>query len=596
MKPSRTLTLRRIVAAMLLAVAGFAAWGHSVDDLLIHVVINDLGHARVVEIRQCFITGQGTEGYIKQYNLGVMDVGEPMVSDETGTIYDVDSPWDVDRSRKAKTNRCGINEVSEGKEICWGLGATGARTYNIRYTLTRLVKSYDDYDGFNFKFYEPAEGAMAQHARVVIERESGEFTPDDTRIWAFRFYGEINLVDGKIVAETEVPFKNSSEGIVILAQFNKGVFHPVTTAKGTFVDKLKKPAFKGSDYTLIEEEPASKSSLKGDGYTASEPSAWAELWDGISGLLQLGLWIVLGLVALIMPFSISSDIGTARQHQRLFGNKQGEMQQWSRDIPFGGDLYKTSDVLHAVRSSDLDENDQIAAVVMRMTHMGLISLATVSNDGTPSANFLVTPPINIPALKDDHQSELIKLIHKEMWEASGSDHILQPKELEAYMKSKPVEHRSVVHQITDLLGGSGRTLSSLQPEEVRQVYGLKKFLQEFTLIEERHVLEVGLWKEYMVFATLYGIAKQVYADLKQIWPDYTMLSPDDSLLVERDLCTTVATYTLGGMSYVRHYETPAERAARLEREREERRSSGGGGSSSYGGGGGYSGGGGSGFR
>ena len=66
--------------------------------------------------------------------------------------------------------------------------------------------------------------------------------------------------------------------------------------------------------------------------------------------------------------------------------------------------------------------------------------------------------------------------------------------------------------------------------------------------------------------------------------------------MDTDITTTVASYTLMGMNYVRSYETPQEREARLASEREARRSSGGGGSSSYGGGGGSSGGGGSGFR
>ena len=110
---------------------------------------------------------------------------------------------------------------------------------------------------------------------------------------------------------------------------------------------------------------------------------------------------------------------------------------------------------------------------------------------------------------------------------------------------------------------------------------------------------MGLWKEYLVFASLYGIAKQVYADMRKIWPDFKQLAAIDQLMMESaPLYRTLANNTLAGMAYVRSYETPQERAARLEREAEARRerSRGGGGSSSYGGGGGHSGGGGSGFR
>lgn len=583
-------------AIMALMVA--TAWAHRVNNLEMRVVINDLGNARVVEVRQCSMGSSGTEGFIKQYNLHGMGVGELAVSDETGTQYEVDTPWDIDRSRVEKTNRCGIAKVSEGYELCWGIGRSGERTYNIHYTLTRLVNSFDDSDGFIFRFYEPDESAPARHARIVIERDSGEFTPDNTRIWAFRYHGSIHLVDGKIVAETTEPFRSADEGMVVMAQFDKGVFHPVTTRKGTFLDKVKKSAFKGSDYQLTEQEQNNRgiASLKGNGYDGGQTSIWQDLWTIVEGLLVLGLWIFIPIYVIYQLFSVASTVTKTRQNVRLFGNKQGEMTQWSRDIPFGGDLYRTSQVLHANNSGDVKQKNQIAAVVMRMAHMGLISLRPHLNDkGEQVGEFLVTPPLGLNGNKDP-QARLIHLVHQQMWKAAGADHVLQPKEMNTYMRAYPVEHRVVVRTITELLGASGRSRSGLKPDEVLQVYGLKKYLQEFTLLEERHVLEVGLWKEYMVFATLYGIAKQVFKDLKQIWPDYTTLAPDESLLMDTDIATDVASYTLMGMSYVRSYETPQEREARLASEREARRSSGGGGSSSYGGGGGSSGGGGSGFR
>lgn len=570
---------------------------HEVNDVEMRVVINDLGHARMVEVRQCIMEDYGTEGFIKQYNLHGMKVGELSVSDELGVQYEVDTPWDVDRSRSKKEGRCGINIVDQGVELCWGIGASGQRIYNIHYTLERLVYSLDDSDGFIFKFYEPADGAYAQHARITIEPENGTFTPENTRIWAFRYHGSVELIDGKIVAETSEPFSKTDEGIVIMAQFQKGLFHPVTTRNGTFLDKLKKPAFKGSDYTLsAEEDGKGKASLAGNGFNPDGESIWYTLWELISGFLQLALWIALPIVFLYQAFSISGSVKLAHQNHRLFGNKQGKMTQWSRDIPLNGDLYRTSQVLHAISSSDVKRNDQIAAVLMRMTHKGIISLRHhVNEKGNQVAEFLITPPIGNADSKDK-QATLMSLLHQQMWKAAGADHILQPKEMKDYMKQFPVEHRAVVNRISQLLNASGRKRNNLKPNEVLQVYGLKKYLQEFTLIDERHVLEVGLWKEYMVFATLYGIAKQVFEDLKKIWPDYTTLAPQEVFIMESDVLTTVATYTLSGMSYVESYETPEEREARLAREREESRSSGGGGSSSYGGGGGSSGGGGSGFR
>lgn len=591
-------TYIRLALATVMALCCFGSWAHSVNDLQMRVVINAQGHARVVEVRECVMGSNGTEGFIKQYNLHGMGVGELSVSDERGVQYEVDTPWDVDRTRAEKANRCGIAKGSDGPELCWGIGASGPRTYNIRYTLTNLVNSFSDSDGFNFKFYEPASGAFAQHARIEIEPEEGAFTPENTRVWAFRFHGTVEIVDGKIVAETSEPFAHEDEGLVILAQFNKGLFHPVTSRKGTFLDKLKKPAFKGSDYQLTETENDGRVSLAGDGYNPDDEGSFlADLWEGISALLQMVLWLAIPFIFLVEFFSVGSDVSRARQNMRLFGNKAGEQTQWSREIPLEGNLYRTSEVLHAINSSDVTPKDQIAAVVMRMTHQHRIHLRTRS-DGTGNQvlEYVVPPPLKDQAAYGDHEAELMELLHEQMWKAAGDDHVLQPREMEEYMKRYPVEHRSVVRRISGLMSVSDRSIKSLTPQEVNQVYGLRKFLKEFTLLDERGVKEVGLWKEYMVFATLFGIAKQVYKDLKKIWPEYAALAPQEALLLESDFCPTVAAYTLGGMRYVEHYETPAEREARLAREREERRSSGGGGSSSYHGGGGHSGGGGSGFR
>ena len=56
--------------------------------------------------------------------------------------------------------------------------------------------------------------------------------------------------------------------------------------------------------------------------------------------------------------------------------------------------------------------------------------------------------------------------------------------------------------------------------EVRQMLGLKKYLEDFTLIDEREVQEVALWKDYMVWATLFDSASTVVKQMKKINPEY----------------------------------------------------------------------------
>ena len=132
----------------------------------------------------------------------------------------------------------------------------------------------------------------------------------------------------------------------------------------------------------------------------------------------------------------------------------------------------------------------------------------------------------------------------------------------------------------------------------------KNFLKNFTLSDERTVNEVGLWKEYLVYASFYGIADQVRKDMKKVAPDTLKLDeliPPHQVLENFKPITTALNTSLYA-AYM--YETAYEREKRYSSysssdsssPRSYSSSSGGSGHSSYSGGGGHTGGGGSGFR
>ena len=51
-------------------------------------------------------------------------------------------------------------------------------------------------------------------------------------------------------------------------------------------------------------------------------------------------------------------------------------------------------------------------------------------------------------------------------------------------------------------------------EEAKQLKGLKKFLIDFTNIKDREAIEVHLFDEYLMFASIFGIADKVLKQLK----------------------------------------------------------------------------------
>ncbi|MBQ8988623.1 MAG: DUF2207 domain-containing protein [Prevotella sp.] len=536
-----------VLLLMLLASATCVFARPQLRDLNIQVVVEKNGDARITETRTMDIDSEGTECYIVIGNLNGSELRDFGVSDETGQTYEYLGSWDIDRSRGYKTNKCGIVTKHDGYELCWGLGENGSRTYTTRYTITRLVKGYSDADGFNYMFVAQGMSPQPEHVRLTIETaDTTRLVAENTGIWGFRYRGDINMVDGAIVAESSEPFESRS-AMIVMCRFSKGLFEPADVRDGSFED-VKNRAFEGSDY--VDEDEWTKEDT----------------------------WTLIALVAGFVIFPVLLVLGQIIYVWRA-RRKVNKDLMWYRDIPYNGNLQRVNDVLNAYKYFNTDYNNLLSACILKLINLGGITIEQSQNDkGQFVQNFVIHD------LKDkDRQPKLLKQVHNIFKQAAGNDTILEPKELKSYMKSK--YNQSITDSfITTLHTKTSISQYKNELEDVRQVFGLKKYLQEFSLIDERHVSEVSLWKEYMIFATLFGIADQVIKDMKKINPEY--FNMDQVAQQMADDMTLPTIYSTMHSSTTRAAMSKAQREAEREA-----RASGHGGHSSWGGGGGFSGGG-----
>ena len=517
-------------------------------DLNIHVLLSKNGDARITETRQMEIDSEGTECYIVIGNLNGSEIRDLTVSDENGQNFSNIGRWDIDRSRSWKEGKCGIVTKHNGYELCWGLGESGERTYTTSYTVTSLVKGYDDADGFNYMFVAEGVSPSPDHVRLTIEPEDTlHFTTENTGVWGFRYQGEVGFYDYRVVAESSEPFESRS-AMVVMCRFNKGMFEPTDIRSGSF-DSIKDQAFEGSDYLNNDDEWTTEDTI-------------------ILILLILGFFIV-PIIAGLWYFIY---VWRARR-------KVKKDLLWYRDIPLDGNLQQTNDMLNAYKYFSADYNNLLSACILKLINLGGITIEQHLNEkGKNVQNFVIHD------LKDaDSQPLLLRKVHQIFQKAAGSDTVLEPKELKSFMKS------NYNQSITDSFINTLHTKTGLSSykdrlDEVRQVFGLKKYLQEFSLIDERHVQEVSLWKDYMIFATLFGIADQVIKDMKKINPEY--FNMDQIAHQMADDTTLPMIYSTMHSSTTRAAMSKAEREAAREA-----RTSGRGGHSSWSGGGGFSGGG-----
>ena len=541
--------MKRILFLVLLLLEVIGVWARpQLHDLDIRVVLYKNGDALISETRKMTIDSEGTECYIGLANMGQSTIKDLTVTDETGARY-VYTDWDVSESRSWKQYKCGIVTTKRGYELCWGLGAEGERTYTTTYIMTGLVRGYPDACAIRHVFLDTAVSPKPEHARVAITTADTTMVISDETcgLWGFKFQGELWFENGYMMAETTEPM-NSEAGLYLMARFPKEMFEPTIWEEDSFEDK-KEEAFEGSDYEYDEDE------------------------DDMSGFEWLMFILVYGGAALLVIGSVVWRIYSVWSAKR----KLNKNLLWYRDIPLNGNLQEANKILNAYKYFNSDYNNLMSACILKLISMGIITIETKPNHkGKMEPNFVIHDYKEI-----DKQPVLMRQLYKIFKESAGSDRVLEPWELKSYMRS--TSHQSVIDQFVTTLHAK-KDLSKYPPTDkgVNEVFGLRKFLKEFTLLDERELKEVTLWKDYMIYATLFGIADKVIKEMKQVNPAYFDMDRVASQMAD-DMTLPLIYSTL-------QRSTSSAVAAKAAREH---RAHGGGGHSSWGGGGGgFSGGGG----
>lgn len=69
-----------------------------------------------------------------------------------------------------------------------------------------------------------------------------------------------------------------------------------------------------------------------------------------------------------------------------------------------------------------------------------------------------------------------------------------------------------------IIAGRYNRLTQKGINEREQWMGLKRYMEDFSMIDEKAVPELVLWEKYLVFATAFGIADKVLKQLKVVYP------------------------------------------------------------------------------
>ena len=526
-----------------------------IRDVDITVELQKDGSAWVTQVWNVEAGSSGTEFYIPIGNLGPMKVSRLSVSENGQAFESQGEKWDVDRSRSWKTGKCGIVPKSNGVELCWGLGEKGDHVWTARFLLSGLVQAYDDGDAFNYMFVNKGMDPAPEHARVTLVPafDCPEWTYDNTRVWAFGFYGDINVVNGTVVAETSESM-GSSSSLIALVAFDKGLFEPVVE-KGGPVQELIDRALDGSSYGEDEDDLAGKLFL---------------------GLFAIGMLSGFGL---LIWMAVALALGH-KWSKKLLG--RWKIDGWYRDIPAEGNLFAAEYVLVKGRRFAVSAPAQniIGALFLRWIMNGDLQVQPDPKNAK-RVNLLFKA---ISVSSDDVEEDLYQWARS----AAGDNQLLEKNEFEKwstknYKKMVSWPDRAVARGKTWFHSKGYFLQDGVCSEEgaaqARHVVEFQNFLKDFTLSDQRGADEVKLWKDYLVYAQLFGIADKVASQFKKLYPaEFARLAESTGL----DTTTLIYTMNWTNSMSTKSFANAASKAGSV---------SGGGGHSSFGGGGGFSGGG-----
>lgn len=525
-----------------------------IRDVSTTVKLRKDGSAIITQVWDVTVVS-GTEWYMPITNLKNMYISDFTVSEDGVEYINEGRDWDVDLSLSEKEGRCGIVEKSDGVELCWGQGSYGDHVWTSSYHITGLVQSLSDYDAFNHQFVNPGLVAPPQHVSLTIINETGgpEWTSDNTKVWGFGFEGNINVTDGRIIAESTEEFVSKSS-VIAMVRFDKGLFEPEISRDMSF-DEMKDKAFTGSSY-------------ENAGVTASD-------WFYIICISLIILFGLFSLLWMLIQIALGNKFKTS-----MFGARK--IKGWYRDTPLDGSLeaawYVWSKGFRF--KSEAKPANLVGAYFLKWILNGAV---TVIKDPKKPKRV---------SLKFSEDAELStgpeEKLYRMAMTASG-DNILESREFKAWSKQNYERITdwpdTVENEGFNFLYKKGYNKGKVWSEEgqieMRHVIEFRNFLNDFTLASEREAAEVGLWKDYMIYAQMFGIAEKVAKQFSKLYPDImqecaSSIGLDASDLLAIVLINNSMTSNAFASAIVKSTRAAAEGL---------------GGGTSFGGGGGFSGGG-----
>lgn len=509
-------------------------YANDIESIDIEAKLQDNGSVIITDHR-VFNAQTGTEHFISIGNLGNSQIIDFKVFENDQQLQDI-GEWNVNASFEEKAGKYGINDTGSELELCFGLGSYGRKEFTIQYTITNFIYNLTDgYQMFYWQFINPNMDYTNSINIRVTTANGFKFEYPDTRMWGFGYKGTTSISQDALTMTTNGEFR-TTDYMVMLSIMPANTFH-TTNSLDRDSESMINQAMEGADlngmtyeeYRTLQEKPHGIENNYDD-YPVDypdEPQYDSSPGSGFFSFAAPFIGINVGIIGLVIAIMFSVNRNSKPKHKVSESVKSG----YYREIPYKG-LFLDLEFL-----IDMPVSNIISAFILKWVEEGAL-VDDIEIVGIFTSREKLALKIN-----KDSPPKFGSGLEETLWymvvHAAGDDAILSEKEFNRYIR----RNITVFNEWTEDITNRSRKLLAKHEfikEEKYRVLGIfpstryvetpvgqklidnismfKNYLKDFSLLDERPVSNVKLWNEYLIWAAILGISKEVYEQLKIVDP------------------------------------------------------------------------------
>ena len=527
------------------------------NNLEFYVQINSDGSMNVTEIWDIDIEDTNTlfktfETDSEKYS----SITEVKVTDITNGSNNEFTPINTYMYHVTKNCYYGLINDDGDFEIAWGVGLDNdneVRKYKIEYKVNDAITKYSDYAELYWQFIGNNFEISANKVTGTIYLPATVNNKENIKVWAHSkdLNGTIYATD---LNKVEFQMDNYRSGRYVELR----ILFPTTQIVST--DRIY-------NTTILEQAIA-------------EESQWAEEANRqreFNKKMEKAIAIVTIIAAVVLAIYFVKKIFKYKKIlKELNGLNSTQELEYYRDLPdekaTPGEAVFLLEKQYA--SFDIHFSQIFSATLLNLSLKKYIELKVDTNKKDKEAIKIVNLNKEITDLKDDekeilefvlkaigtkeeitmkdlekyitkHSSSIAKLIektHKNVKNSMKQNNYFDEKEYKKYSNYSGIMIAYIVGAIATIIlfplaivfiidavycnkimkKINVLTQTGLDQKEMWK--GLKKYMEDFSLLNEREVPELVIWEKYLVYATAFGISEKVLKQLKIVYPNIDELN------------------------------------------------------------------------